>query len=212
MKRVMNNIYEKTWNKSIPDSEIIQEIESVKNIPGFNINLGCDNSGWSLLMYAVYYSRKDLVEYLLSDPNIYVNHRSCQGNTVLHRCKDVSILRLILSHRDLDVNIQNEGGWTGLHWACYWRRKAWVKEYLLDARGDVLIRDEDGKTARYIALEQEYPDIAKIINNSRYTTLLRIPNRALLHDIIRMIIEEYLTNPERFALTRHRSMIIEEYA
>ena len=62
-----------------------------------------------------------------------------------------------------------------------------VKELLLDTT----IRDNNGKTARDFALRKGYSGIAKIINNSRYTTILRIPNRALLHDIVRMIIEEY---------------------
>ena len=125
------------------------------------------------------------------DSSINVNHRSNQGNTALYFCDQVSILKLLLDHKDLDVNIQNIFGWTGLHEFCHCGREACVREYLLDARVDVLIRNNNGRTARDKALRNEYPDIAKIINNSRHTTLLRIPNKALLHDIVRMIIEEY---------------------
>jgi len=189
----MIGIFFKIIRDKINDSEIIQDMESVKiNEPGFDINLVLGGQNWSLLMYAVCHGRKELVEYLLSDPNVDVNHRSCQGNTALHRCKDVSILRLLLSRRDLDVNIQNENGRTGLHRICYFGCKACVKELLLDARAYVLIRDEKGRTARDIALERRYPDIAKIIGNSGRTSLLRIPNSALLYDIVRMIIEEYI--------------------
>ena len=65
--------------------------------------------------------------------------------------------------------------------------------YFLYARGDALIRDTYNKeTALDIALRKGYSDIAKIIRNSRHTTLLRIPNKTLLYDIVCMIIEEYV--------------------
>jgi len=43
----MDNIYDKTWNEAILDSEIIRETEFAKEIPGFDINLGCDGDNWS---------------------------------------------------------------------------------------------------------------------------------------------------------------------
>jgi len=145
----MERIFDKIYNKKFLDSEIIQDIESAKyKDPEFDINLG-DKYNWSSLIKAVIRSREELVKYLLSDPNINVNH------------------------------------------SCFWGLKACVKEYFLDARGDTLICDVDGETGRDKALKWGYPDIAKIINNSLYTTLLRIPNNLLLHDIVRMIIEEY---------------------
>jgi len=184
----------KIRRSDISDSEIIQETESAKEkeIPGFNINLGSGTSGWSSLMLAVDYDRKDLVRYLLSYPNINVNHRSIYNSTALHYCDQVSVLKLLLGYRDIDVNIQNDRGQTGLHRVCRWGREACVKEYLLDTRGDALIRNKDGDTGRDIALRNGYPRIAKIIGNSRRTSLLRIPDNALLYDIVRMIIEEYI--------------------
>jgi len=186
----MNIILNKIRWSDINDSEIIQEMESAKKIPGFDINLGCDNQNWSSLMYAVNYNRKELVRYLLSDPGINVNHRSIYNSTVMHICDQVSILKLLLSRKDLDVNIQNDLGRSELHRACQ-MGQALVKEYLLDARINTSIRNKYGDTTRDYALKYRYPDIAKIIGNSRYTTLLRIPNASLLYDIVRMIIEEY---------------------
>ena len=188
-KSVMDNIREKIWNEAIPDSEIIQEID----ISGFDINLRCDDYNCPLLMGAVYHGRKDLVRYLLSDPNVNVNNHISNrfNNTALHVCKDVSVLKLLLDRKELDVNAQNKWGWTGLHFMYYWKREACLRELLLDARINVLIRDNCGKTVLEFALNRGR--IAKIINNSRYTSLLRIPNRALLHDVVRMIIEKYVS-------------------
>ena len=184
----MDNIYEKIWVSEFLDWEIIQEM----HIPEFDINLG-DENNWSLLMCAVCRERKELVEYLLTYPDININHRSYCGDTVLYCCNQISILKLLLDRKDLDVNIQNNWGEAGLHHACFMRRKACVREYLLDARVNVLIRDTyDKETALDIALRKGYSDIAKIIRNSRHTTLLRIQNKALLYDIVRMIIDEYV--------------------
>jgi len=189
----IRDIYKKLYT-SDTDSEIIQYIEYVKcNDPEFDINLG-DENNWTLLMIAVrvrWYNREELVRYLLTYPNIDVNHRSNYNSTVLHFCEQVSILKLLLTRKDLDVNIQNSWGETELYLACRWGRKAWVKELLLDARVNLMIRDGGGRTARDIALRNKDYNIAKIVENSGYTPLLRIPNRALLHDIVRMIIEEY---------------------
>jgi len=188
----MNNIYDKLSGESILDSEIIQEIESAKSKnPEFDINLGCDGDNRSLLMHAVWKDRKELVEYLLLDPRIDVNHKCSFGNTAFYLCGDISILKLLLNHRDLDVNIQNNSGRTELHRVCFWGRKALVKEYLLDARVNTSIRDDDGNTARDEAITCGHSDVAKIVGNSGCTSLLRIPNNLLLYDIVRMIIEEY---------------------
>jgi len=189
----MEKITDKIENELILvlDSEIIQNIERAKEIPGFDINLGCNDDNWSLLMYAVDYDNEDLVRYLLSDPHINVNHRTYHGYTALYFCDQVSILKLLLNRKDLDVNIQNSDGETGLHQGCYWGRKACVREYLLDARGDALIRDNRGRPAKNVASGNGWHRIAKIINNSEYTILLRIPNNLLCRDIVRMIIEGY---------------------
>jgi len=53
-----DDIYVKIQDKSILDSEIIQETES-KN-PGFDINLGYNYYDVSLLASAVYNGRKEL--------------------------------------------------------------------------------------------------------------------------------------------------------
>ena len=184
----MERIFDNIGRNSVCDSEIIQDIE---RIPGFDINLGYGEIDWSSLMWAVGLDRKELVRYLLSDSSINVNHRSNQGNTALHFCEDISILKLLLCHRDIDVNIQdNNNGWIVLHRACYNNRIGFVRDLLLDARINIIIRTNRGETARDIA--REYcTDIANMLKMVQYTPLLRIPNDALCRDIVRMIIEEY---------------------
>jgi len=194
----MKKIRIKMWNKTIIDSEIIQEME----IPGFDINfIGDDNR--SMLMVAIRMNRIELVRYLLSYPNIIVNYKSRYNYTALYCCDNVSILKLLLSRRDIDVNIQTKSGETALHNGCGWGHEACVKELILDARVNTSIRDIYGRTARDLALRYGSFGIAKIIRNSEHTSLLRIPNNLLCRDIVRMIIEEYAWYNTR--ITRKKS-------
>jgi len=190
----MKRIYDKIRDERFPDSEIIRDVESAKNEPGFDINW--EDNTQSLLIIAILHDREELVRYLLTYPEIDVNHvESDLENTSLHvSCCDrrVPILKLLLSHRDINVNIQNTWRWTGLHNACRYNHIEIVKELLLDARVDVMIRDELGETARDDAIRERHYGITNILKMMQYTSLLRIPNEALLHDIVRMIIEEYV--------------------
>jgi len=158
----MDNIYYRIQNKTILDSEIIQKMESKD--PGFDdFNLIDTGYNWSLLMYAVVYGRKELVDYLLmSDPDINVNLKSRYNN------------------------------FTALHYASRCDKIEIVRELLLDARADILIQDENFLTPRDEAIQKGHLGIANMIKRTGYTLLLRIPNGSLLHDITRMIICEYV--------------------
>ena len=193
----MKRIYDKAYDKAVLDSEIIQEMESAKHRdPDFDINWRDRRDTWSLslLMCAVYRNREEFVEYLLKDPNINVNYKVNTDAALHFACDNNNILKLLLGHKDIDVNIQNGCGDTVLHNACMGYSIENVKELLLDARINILIcgkdedEDRDGVTAMDLAILWNFDNIAKIIWNSRYTPLLRI----LCYDIARMIIEEYV--------------------
>jgi len=187
----MNKIHDKIRKCTVSDSEIIQEMESAKREdPKFDINWTDKYGGWSLLLCAAICYREELVRYFLTYSDINVNYKDDGGYTSLHFAHG-PILKLLLDHRDIDVNIQNDGGWTGLHRVCYWGRKACVREYLIDARVDILIRSKWEKIARDYAIKQGYIGIANMLKKVLCTSLLRIPNDALCRDVVRMIIEEY---------------------
>ena len=177
---------DKIQDEEILDSEIIQTIESAKKkYFSFYINWTDHDTyfKWTFLIFAVIHNREELVRYLLADPRISVNYGFGGNNTAIHLLCDnynassISILKLLIGHKDIDVNIQNWKGRTGLHRLCIFGHKEGVRELLIDARVDLTIRSNEGKTAL---------DIAVIWGH-----LLRIPNEMLVHDIVRMIIEEY---------------------
>jgi len=189
---IRDKIRDKILNKEVPDSEIIQTIEYY---PNFDINW-CDKD-WTLLIWAIIRNREKIVEYLLTNPNIKVNQKSLTNvdNVALHSVcgsGNIPILKLLLGHKDIDVNIRDNHGWTVLHFACGNSNCfEFVKELLLDARVGILINNDWGNTAWNIAINWGHFRIANIIKKTGYTSLLRISNGSLLHDIVRMIIEEY---------------------
>jgi len=180
-------------DEAIPDSELIRVIEDAKHRdPGFDINLSDENYYCSSLIRAVQYNRKELIEYLLSDPKINVNYKNYYGYTALYLTRDIFILKLLLRHRGIDVNIQNCSGWTGLHWVCcYYNGIEIMRELLLDARVNPSIHNYSCKTARDYAIQKGHHEIANMLKRTGHTSLLRIPNALLYRDISRMIIEEY---------------------
>jgi len=193
--RNMDIICKKIWHSTNSDSEIIRNIECAKHRDSkFDINWINKGKGYNYtLMCAVYYGRKELVEYLLSDSNIDVNlGNSRWGNTAFHALCSMynsnRILKLFLSHRDINVNAQNFERWTGLHFACWDGHIKCVKELLLDVRINTSIRNGEGNTARDIAIRRRHLGIANILRKTGYTSLLRI----FCYDIARMIIENYV--------------------
>jgi len=199
LNKKMTKILNKIWDYIVLDSEIIQETESAKhNDIGFDINWRDDrrdNFDWTLLMWAVFYNREELIRYFLTYPDININNKDCDGWTALYiSCytNNVLIIKLLLGHKDIDVNIQNRFGQTGLHNACFNNNIEIVRELLLDARVDIWIRDKDGLSARDIAMQNRCRGIANMLKRIGRMSLLRILNKALCRDISRMIIEEYV--------------------
>ena len=194
MKKICDKIYDKILNEAILDSEIIRDVEYAKREdPRFDINYVKCEWSWSFLMIAIIRNRIELIEYFLKDPNINVNYKNSFDVTALYLTSYiVPILKLFLNRQDLDVNVQHVGH-TLLHVVCCHIRPSIivVRELLLDARVDIMIRDEDGLSAQDTAIRLGYHGITNMLKMVQYTPLLRIPNNMLLHDIIRMIIEEY---------------------
>ena len=194
----MTEIKDKIRSKNVLDSEIIKDIKYMDD-PVFFVEQyrWCD---WPLFMWVIYGKRKELAEYLLTTYPTYININHNYQNTPLHLLCDeedkdtIYILKLLLSREDLDVNIQihHGNGWTCLHEACHYGNVKPAIELLLDARIDSSIRDNDGRTARDTAESRGQLGIANVLKMVQYTSILRIPNELLIHDIVRMLISTIL--------------------
>lgn len=104
-----------------------------------------NNSDYSALMEAVFYNKPEIVEMLLkagADPNTQDNIRI----SALHLCSSkrskYECFKALMKY-DVNINIQNRGGQTPLHWAAYWNNSKVVKD-LIEAGADPLITDDMG--------------------------------------------------------------------
>ena len=198
--KIMERIKTKLEQTNISDLEIIQDIEYAKREdPKFDINSG-DEDEWLLLGCVVHQNRIELARYLLKNTDIDVNvqtgYMMCSA---LSAVESVPMLKLLLEHKDIKVNIRDTDGFTVLHGIARCNEIDLARTLLLDARINVLIGNHINWHYPYckfkawdFAVQNKNYGLAKMINNSRYTTLLRIPNVFLFNDIIRTIICKYI--------------------
>ena len=120
--------------------------------------------GWTPLHLAAFFARREAVLVLLdhgADPNLYGRafernlplHAACAGQ--LHKPVVVAVLAPVTD----DINARQGGGWTALMLAAA-NGMADSVGILLDAGADRSLTNDDGQTARDIALQYGYQDIA----------------------------------------------------
>lgn len=68
----------------------------------------------------------------------------------------------IISSDNIDVNYQNENGWTALHYACD-EGNLKIVEILIKAHSNVNIKNNDKKTPLHISVTRGYFDITKLL-------------------------------------------------
>lgn len=130
--------------------------------------------GYNALMWAVMEGHKDVVKFLLEQPNINVNLQNRDGVTALmiavinHR-KTISkmLLQLPATHEvdgslpSIDVNIQENYGYTALMYACKYENSSIIEELL--KRSDICLNiiNNEGQNALSV---RDKKDIRNLIN------------------------------------------------
>ena len=122
------------------------------------------------LMVSCWEGRTDIVKALLEAfPEIDVNKiRDENGNRPLHDgCEGgyTDVVKALLAHGNIDVNIQNTCKCTPLHHACFFGHIELVKLLLAHAKIDPNVKDEDGKTPLHYASKEGYTEIANLLKN-----------------------------------------------
>lgn len=105
-----------------------------------------NNDDYSALIEAVVHNKPEIVEMLLkagADPNSQDNIRI----SALHLCSSkrsrYECFKALMKY-DVNINIQNRGGQTPLHWAVNWNNSKVVKD-LIEAGADPFITDDMGQ-------------------------------------------------------------------
>ncbi|QQR49729.1 ankyrin repeat domain-containing protein [bacterium] len=89
------------------------------------------------------------------------------ARTPLHEAAaggSIKQLQSLLTQNPAGVNAKDNNSWTPLHHATYWRRFKCVQE-LLNAGADVYATNNEGKTAKDIAREEDYENIVALLQS-----------------------------------------------
>ena len=104
--------------------------------------------GNTVLYYACDTKNIEVIELLLSHPDIDVNVKNSDGDTPLHRVilrDSIEILQLLLAQPNINVNAENKNNITALHISIFSTLK--VIEILLNyPKTNINIKDDEGNT------------------------------------------------------------------
>ena len=113
---------------------------------GININ-ETDEKGMSPFLCAVEAKERYSARYL-KELGANVKQLTKDKRSALHIAaenEDLSMVQFLVEECDLDINAQDNIGWTPAHWAGKYNKDIQVLEYLVDERGaDISIRSHEG--------------------------------------------------------------------
>jgi ankyrin repeat protein len=126
---------------------------------GVDVNIQ-DRDNYTAMHYAALNGNRLVVELLLQVPNIDVNLVDYQQRSPLHRAVEqgfTDIAHELIVKAKAAVNLQNNHGWTALHYASYNQKKV-ICEVLLKHGAIGSIKDRDGKQALFWGYGHWNPD------------------------------------------------------
>ncbi|XP_069119470.1 uncharacterized protein [Argopecten irradians] len=119
------------------------------------------------LMYAAENNHVNIVQYFLK-MDADVTLRAEDGMTVLHyaaKAGHVGVLKLLLEADKININVQDDGGWTPIIWASEHKYVNAVK-YLVKNGADPNLKDKEENTSLHWAAFSGSVDIAEIFLNA----------------------------------------------
>ena len=123
-----------------------------------------DTDGDTCLIFAAYFGHTETVRYIVSFPEVDVNHKDTDGNTALLLAAShghTETVRYLVNLPEVDVN-QVGDDFTALHWAGQEDYPNMVK-VLIDAGADMDAEDENGCSPLLLASKQGCLDTVKML-------------------------------------------------
>ena len=180
-----NNI-SNTSNSNENNNKNIIKSKPSNNINNINVNINYNNSS---------NSPKNKKGTKINENSFSINNiNTNDSNDVNENNKNLNIELLIyskkgykekileiISHKNVDINYQNENGWTALHYACD-EGNLKIAEILIKDHCNVNIKNNDKKTPLHYSVMRGYFDITKLlIENGGDINCLDNENNNLIH-------------------------------
>ena len=86
------------------------------------------------------------------------------ASTVCGHQRISKLIAKLLAHEDIEVNSQDGGGMTALHYAVLQRSESAVKALLAHKDIDTEVKDKNGVTPVQLATELKYKELADLIS------------------------------------------------
>lgn len=91
----------------------LEQVKFLFNTLGADVNSRYDSSKTLLIELASFSSREEIIKILLANPRTDINAIDINGNTALHMASlhnNLSNVQLLLTRKDIDINIKNKEG------------------------------------------------------------------------------------------------------
>ncbi|XP_031433094.1 histone-lysine N-methyltransferase EHMT1 isoform X5 [Clupea harengus] len=134
---------------------------------GANLDM-CDDDQRTPMMEACENNHLDTVRYLLK-AGASMAHKDAEGSTCLHLAAKLGhfeIVKHLLGTGLIDINCQDDGGWTAMIWSTEYRHVGLVK-LLLSTGADINIRDKEENICLHWAAFSGCVEIAEILLEGR---------------------------------------------
>lgn len=118
------------------------------------------------LMYACEHNHMEMVRYLVQAGS-FLDVKGEDGMTCLHMAAKgghIELMEFLLNTRKVDVNVQDDGGWTPIIWAAEHRNVDTVK-FLISRGADPTLKDNEENTGLHWAAFSGSVEIAEIFLN-----------------------------------------------
>ncbi len=201
-KRNIITIYNEDYLKSkinYADQPDVNKI-TIKYLLLIGVNINVVNySNYTILMGAVQSRKKDIVDILLTHPDINVSAKNDYGCSALRMTSDKDITKLLLNHSKIDINMQDRYGHTDLINTAIYGYENKAKLLLAHPNIDVNIQDTNNETAILHAIINKHKNMVKLLlnnpdlninvqNNLKQTALI-IATLTNQPDIVRLLLQ-----------------------
>jgi ankyrin repeat protein/predicted alpha/beta superfamily hydrolase len=144
----------------IRDGNIAKVKDMVKKNPGI---VDSTNSGYTPLIFAIYFKNKDIIDLLLNKSNVNYQHPTLKSDALKMslRNRDLSLIKKLVEN-GANINAQNSKDETALHVTIRSKLDE-ISKYLINVGVDLNLVDDNENTPLVTAIESGNKDIANMI-------------------------------------------------